>query len=201
MWPKIKSYTAEFKLKKLNYAAGNWKLSSRNRRLDKSWLFLFFFSCFTRHFLTGATCKTQACDLSSRCGFRCVFISGDKLGSRLRTSLLHLNESDVSWMCLCLREEKAIELYKQLKMKCKSETRFHHTFGFWTAWITSWFLLVFRTHFRLLHVSLSVPEPDVSSDSSEMVKAIIQTVQNQDKVLKDLYTHLRSAEFQVSIRF
>ncbi|XP_061731882.1 inhibitor of nuclear factor kappa-B kinase subunit alpha-like isoform X1 [Nerophis ophidion] len=51
-------------------------------------------------------------------------------------------------------EEKAIELYKQLKMKCK------------------------------------VPEADVSSDSSEMVKAIIQTVQNQDKVLKDLYTHL-----------
>uniref|UniRef100_A0A6Q2WZH1 Inhibitor of nuclear factor kappa-B kinase subunit alpha n=1 Tax=Esox lucius TaxID=8010 RepID=A0A6Q2WZH1_ESOLU len=28
------------------------------------------------------------------------------------------------------------------------------------------------------------------SDSSEMVKAIIQTVQNQDKVLRDLYTHL-----------
>ncbi|TKS89488.1 Inhibitor of nuclear factor kappa-B kinase subunit alpha [Collichthys lucidus] len=52
-------------------------------------------------------------------------------------------------------EEKAIELYKQLKMKCKT------------------------------------PEPDVSSDSSEMVKAIIQTVQNQDKVLKDLYTHLK----------
>uniref|UniRef100_A0A6Q2ZDT0 Inhibitor of nuclear factor kappa-B kinase subunit alpha n=1 Tax=Esox lucius TaxID=8010 RepID=A0A6Q2ZDT0_ESOLU len=49
-------------------------------------------------------------------------------------------------------EEKAIELYKQLKMKS--------------------------------------PEPDVSSDSSEMVKAIIQTVQNQDKVLRDLYTHL-----------
>lgn len=38
---------------------------------------------------------------------------------------------------------------------------------------------------------LPAPEPDVSSDSSEMVKAIIQTVQNQDKVLKDLYTHLR----------
>uniref|UniRef100_A0A672YFV6 Inhibitor of nuclear factor kappa-B kinase subunit alpha n=1 Tax=Sphaeramia orbicularis TaxID=375764 RepID=A0A672YFV6_9TELE len=51
-------------------------------------------------------------------------------------------------------EEKAIELYKQMKIKCKT------------------------------------PEPDVSSDSSEMVKAIIQTVQNQDKVLKDLYTHL-----------
>uniref|UniRef100_A0A8D3D1P6 Inhibitor of nuclear factor kappa-B kinase subunit alpha n=1 Tax=Scophthalmus maximus TaxID=52904 RepID=A0A8D3D1P6_SCOMX len=51
-------------------------------------------------------------------------------------------------------EEKAIELYKQLKKKCKT------------------------------------PELDVSSDSSEMVKAIIQTVQNQDKVLKDLYTHL-----------
>uniref|UniRef100_A0A673VVN2 Inhibitor of nuclear factor kappa-B kinase subunit alpha n=1 Tax=Salmo trutta TaxID=8032 RepID=A0A673VVN2_SALTR len=46
-------------------------------------------------------------------------------------------------------EEKAIELYKQLKMKCRS-----------------------------------------NSDSSEMVKAIIQTVQNQDKVLRDLYTHL-----------
>uniref|UniRef100_A0A665VR63 Inhibitor of nuclear factor kappa-B kinase subunit alpha n=1 Tax=Echeneis naucrates TaxID=173247 RepID=A0A665VR63_ECHNA len=39
-------------------------------------------------------------------------------------------------------------------------------------------------------ICLSVPETDVSSDSSEMVKAIIQTVQNQDKVLKDLYTHL-----------
>uniref|UniRef100_A0A3P9MNU1 Inhibitor of nuclear factor kappa-B kinase subunit alpha n=1 Tax=Oryzias latipes TaxID=8090 RepID=A0A3P9MNU1_ORYLA len=49
-------------------------------------------------------------------------------------------------------EEKAIELYRQLKMK--------------------------------------LPDSDVSSDSSEMVKAIIQTVQNQDKVLKDLYTHL-----------
>ncbi|KAK0146261.1 Inhibitor of nuclear factor kappa-B kinase subunit alpha [Merluccius polli] len=51
-------------------------------------------------------------------------------------------------------EEKAIELYKQLKIRCKT------------------------------------PESDVCSDSSEMVKAIIQTVQNQDKVLKDLYTHL-----------
>ncbi|XP_061665847.1 inhibitor of nuclear factor kappa-B kinase subunit alpha-like isoform X1 [Syngnathoides biaculeatus] len=50
--------------------------------------------------------------------------------------------------------ERAMELYKQLKLKCK------------------------------------VPEADLSSDSSEMVKAIIQTVQNQDKVLKDLYTHL-----------
>uniref|UniRef100_A0A8C8IXS4 Inhibitor of nuclear factor kappa-B kinase subunit alpha n=1 Tax=Oncorhynchus tshawytscha TaxID=74940 RepID=A0A8C8IXS4_ONCTS len=49
-------------------------------------------------------------------------------------------------------EDKAIELYKQLKMKS--------------------------------------PDPGVSSDSSEMVKAIIQTVQNQDKVLRDLYTHL-----------
>uniref|UniRef100_A0A8C7SNE2 Inhibitor of nuclear factor kappa-B kinase subunit alpha n=1 Tax=Oncorhynchus mykiss TaxID=8022 RepID=A0A8C7SNE2_ONCMY len=51
-------------------------------------------------------------------------------------------------------EDKAIELYKQLKMKCRT------------------------------------PDPGVSSDSSEMVKAIIQTVQNQDKVLRDLYTHL-----------
>lgn len=31
----------------------------------------------------------------------------------------------------------------------------------------------------------------MSTDSTEMVKVIIQTVQNQDKVLKDLYTHLR----------
>uniref|UniRef100_A0A665VQZ2 Inhibitor of nuclear factor kappa-B kinase subunit alpha n=1 Tax=Echeneis naucrates TaxID=173247 RepID=A0A665VQZ2_ECHNA len=43
---------------------------------------------------------------------------------------------------------------------------------------------------RVYLICLSVPETDVSSDSSEMVKAIIQTVQNQDKVLKDLYTHL-----------
>uniref|UniRef100_A0A8C4Z3R1 Inhibitor of nuclear factor kappa-B kinase subunit alpha n=1 Tax=Gadus morhua TaxID=8049 RepID=A0A8C4Z3R1_GADMO len=50
-------------------------------------------------------------------------------------------------------EEKAIELYKQLKAKC--------------------------------------PDPPHGySDSSEMVKAILQTVQNQDRVLKDLYTHL-----------
>ncbi|KAG7275872.1 hypothetical protein CRUP_033285 [Coryphaenoides rupestris] len=51
-------------------------------------------------------------------------------------------------------EEKAIELYKHLKSRCKT------------------------------------PDSDMCSDSSEMVKAIIQTVQNQDKVLKDLYTHL-----------
>ncbi|XP_071768841.1 inhibitor of nuclear factor kappa-B kinase subunit alpha-like [Centroberyx gerrardi] len=52
-------------------------------------------------------------------------------------------------------EEKAIELYKQLKAKCKS------------------------------------PDPPHGySDSSDMVKAILQTVQNQDRVLKDLYTHL-----------
>ncbi|CAB1311998.1 unnamed protein product [Coregonus sp. 'balchen'] len=44
-------------------------------------------------------------------------------------------------------EKAAIELYKQLKIKCRT------------------------------------PDPDVSSDSSEMVKAIIQTVQNQDKIL------------------
>ncbi|XP_022618168.1 inhibitor of nuclear factor kappa-B kinase subunit alpha-like [Seriola dumerili] len=52
-------------------------------------------------------------------------------------------------------EEKAIELYKQLKAKCKS------------------------------------PDPPHGySDSSDMVKTILQTVQNQDRVLKDLYTHL-----------
>lgn len=52
-------------------------------------------------------------------------------------------------------EEKAIDLYKQLKSKCKS------------------------------------PDPPHGySDSSEMVRTILQTVQNQDRVLKDLYTHL-----------
>ncbi|CAN9499860.1 unnamed protein product [Ophioblennius macclurei] len=52
-------------------------------------------------------------------------------------------------------ENKAIELYKQLKAKCKS------------------------------------PDPPHGySDSSDMVRAILQTVQNQDRVLKDLYTHL-----------
>ncbi|XP_076019499.1 inhibitor of nuclear factor kappa-B kinase subunit alpha-like isoform X2 [Genypterus blacodes] len=52
-------------------------------------------------------------------------------------------------------EEKAVELYKQLKAKCKS------------------------------------PDPPHGySDSSDMVKTILQTVQNQDRVLKDLYTHL-----------
>lgn len=52
-------------------------------------------------------------------------------------------------------EDKAIELYKQLKSKCKS------------------------------------PDPPHGySDSSEMVKTILQTVQNQDRFLKDLYTHL-----------
>ncbi|XP_028825776.1 inhibitor of nuclear factor kappa-B kinase subunit alpha isoform X2 [Denticeps clupeoides] len=52
-------------------------------------------------------------------------------------------------------EENAIELYKQLKAKCK------------------------------------MPDPQHGySDSSEMVKVIIQTVQNQDRVLRELYTHL-----------
>uniref|UniRef100_A0A3P9JXL6 Inhibitor of nuclear factor kappa-B kinase subunit alpha n=1 Tax=Oryzias latipes TaxID=8090 RepID=A0A3P9JXL6_ORYLA len=52
-------------------------------------------------------------------------------------------------------EKQAIELYRQLKAKCKS------------------------------------PDPPHGySDSSDMVKTILQTVQNQDRVLKDLYTHL-----------
>ncbi|KAJ8014021.1 hypothetical protein DPEC_G00035920 [Dallia pectoralis] len=52
-------------------------------------------------------------------------------------------------------ENKAIELYKQLKAKCKS------------------------------------PDPPHGySDSSEMVKTIVHTVQNQDRILRDLYTHL-----------
>lgn len=33
--------------------------------------------------------------------------------------------------------------------------------------------------------------PHGYSDSSDMVRTILQTVQNQDRVLKDLYTHLR----------
>ncbi|XP_006630390.1 inhibitor of nuclear factor kappa-B kinase subunit alpha isoform X1 [Lepisosteus oculatus] len=51
-------------------------------------------------------------------------------------------------------EEKAIDLYKQLKLKCKAESQHGY------------------------------------SDSSEMVKVIVQTVQNQDRVLRDLYAHL-----------
>uniref|UniRef100_A0A8B9I153 Inhibitor of nuclear factor kappa-B kinase subunit alpha n=1 Tax=Astyanax mexicanus TaxID=7994 RepID=A0A8B9I153_ASTMX len=50
-------------------------------------------------------------------------------------------------------EEKAVELYKQLKAK------------------------------------LNDPQHGYS-DSSDMVKVIVQTVQNQDRVLKDLYAHL-----------
>ncbi|XP_008427979.1 inhibitor of nuclear factor kappa-B kinase subunit alpha-like [Poecilia reticulata] len=52
-------------------------------------------------------------------------------------------------------EVKAVELYKQLKTKCKSND-----------------------------------PPHGYSDSSDMVRTILQTVQNQDRVLKDLYTHL-----------
>ncbi|XP_065152805.1 inhibitor of nuclear factor kappa-B kinase subunit alpha [Paramisgurnus dabryanus] len=52
-------------------------------------------------------------------------------------------------------QDKAIELYRQLKAKCK------------------------------------MPDPQHGySDSSEMVKVIVQTVQNQDRVLRDLYAHL-----------
>ncbi|KAL1262988.1 hypothetical protein QQF64_005727 [Cirrhinus molitorella] len=52
-------------------------------------------------------------------------------------------------------QDRAIELYKQLKAKCK------------------------------------MPDPQHGySDSSEMVKVIVQTVQNQDRVLRDLYAHL-----------
>uniref|UniRef100_A0A672L2G6 Inhibitor of nuclear factor kappa-B kinase subunit alpha n=1 Tax=Sinocyclocheilus grahami TaxID=75366 RepID=A0A672L2G6_SINGR len=40
-----------------------------------------------------------------------------------------------------------------------------------------------------------VPDPQHGySDSSEMVKVIVQTVQNQDRVLRDLYAHLRTLE-------
>ncbi|MGH0134644.1 UNVERIFIED_CONTAM: hypothetical protein FKN15_029724 [Acipenser sinensis] len=51
-------------------------------------------------------------------------------------------------------EVEAIELYKQLKAKCKADPQ--HAY----------------------------------SDSSEMVKVIVKTVQSQDRVLKDLYAHL-----------
>ncbi|MBN3294933.1 IKKA kinase, partial [Amia calva] len=51
-------------------------------------------------------------------------------------------------------EDKAIELYRQLKVKCKAEPQHGY------------------------------------SDSSEMVRVILQTVQNQDRVLRDLYAHL-----------
>ncbi|KAK1166493.1 inhibitor of nuclear factor kappa-B kinase subunit alpha [Acipenser oxyrinchus oxyrinchus] len=51
-------------------------------------------------------------------------------------------------------EVEAIDLYKQLKAKCKADPQ--HAY----------------------------------SDSSEMVKVIVKTVQSQDRVLKDLYAHL-----------
>ncbi|KAF6731552.1 Inhibitor of nuclear factor kappa-B kinase subunit alpha [Oryzias melastigma] len=52
-------------------------------------------------------------------------------------------------------EKRAIELYRQLTMKCKS------------------------------------PDPPRGySDSLDMVRTVVQTVQNQDRVLKDLYSHL-----------
>uniref|UniRef100_A0A8C1WNP8 Inhibitor of nuclear factor kappa-B kinase subunit alpha n=1 Tax=Cyprinus carpio TaxID=7962 RepID=A0A8C1WNP8_CYPCA len=52
-------------------------------------------------------------------------------------------------------QDRAVELYRQLKAKCK------------------------------------MPDPQHGySDSSEMVKVIVQTVQNQDRVLRDLYAHL-----------
>ncbi|TRY99580.1 hypothetical protein DNTS_032889 [Danionella cerebrum] len=52
-------------------------------------------------------------------------------------------------------QERSIELYKQLKAKCK------------------------------------MPDPQHGySDSSEMVQVIVQTVKNQDQVLRDLYAHL-----------
>lgn len=78
------------------------------------------------------------------------------------------------------REEKAIDLYRQLKLKCKSKKSFQ-------LFLNSLIEKFFSDRLWFL----SVPDSDVRSDSSEMVKAIIQTVQNQDKVLKDLYTHLR----------
>ncbi|XP_028822883.1 inhibitor of nuclear factor kappa-B kinase subunit alpha-like isoform X2 [Denticeps clupeoides] len=51
-------------------------------------------------------------------------------------------------------EEKAKELYRQLKITCRN------------------------------------PNPDPNTDSSEMVKILSQAMQNQDKILKDLYAHL-----------
>lgn len=45
--------------------------------------------------------------------------------------------------------------------------------------------------YKKLNVKCKSPDPPHGySDSSEMVKAIIQTLQNQDRVLRDLYTHL-----------
>ncbi|XP_062319721.1 inhibitor of nuclear factor kappa-B kinase subunit alpha-like [Osmerus eperlanus] len=45
--------------------------------------------------------------------------------------------------------------------------------------------------YKKLTLKCKSPDPPHGySDSSEMVKAIIQTIQNQDRVLRDLYTHL-----------
>ncbi|KAM4590770.1 inhibitor of nuclear factor kappa-B kinase subunit alpha-like [Odontesthes bonariensis] len=76
----------------------------------------------------------------------------------LHSEIVELQRSPFAWRQGDVMEQletKAIDLYKQLKAKCKS------------------------------------PDPPHGySDSSDMVKTILQTVQNQDRVLKDLYTHL-----------
>uniref|UniRef100_A0AAQ5YY97 Inhibitor of nuclear factor kappa-B kinase subunit alpha n=1 Tax=Amphiprion ocellaris TaxID=80972 RepID=A0AAQ5YY97_AMPOC len=55
--------------------------------------------------------------------------------------------------------------------------------------ICEWMLIVCCT-WMILMFSVGPDPPHGYSDSSEMVKTILQTVQNQDRVLKDLYTHL-----------
>ncbi|XP_072247173.1 inhibitor of nuclear factor kappa-B kinase subunit alpha-like isoform X1 [Leuresthes tenuis] len=76
----------------------------------------------------------------------------------LHSEIVELQRSPFAWRQGDVMEQletKAIDLYKQLKAKCKS------------------------------------PDPPHGySDSSDMVRTILQTVQNQDRVLKDLYTHL-----------
>ncbi|CAG6017366.1 inhibitor of nuclear factor kappa-B kinase subunit alpha-like isoform 2-T2 [Menidia menidia] len=76
----------------------------------------------------------------------------------LHSEIVELQRSPFAWRqgdVMEQLESTAIELYKQLKAKCKS------------------------------------PDPPHGySDSSDMVKTILKTVQNQDRVLKDLYSHL-----------
>uniref|UniRef100_A0A8C8MCS9 Inhibitor of nuclear factor kappa-B kinase subunit alpha n=1 Tax=Oncorhynchus tshawytscha TaxID=74940 RepID=A0A8C8MCS9_ONCTS len=54
-----------------------------------------------------------------------------------------------------------------------------------------WILIGYTGFVRVRVCVCAGPDPPHGySDSSEMVKTIVQTVQNQDRILRDLYTHL-----------
>uniref|UniRef100_A0A8C8IHT9 Inhibitor of nuclear factor kappa-B kinase subunit alpha n=1 Tax=Oncorhynchus tshawytscha TaxID=74940 RepID=A0A8C8IHT9_ONCTS len=57
--------------------------------------------------------------------------------------------------------------------------------------VRMWILIGYTGFVRVRVCVCAGPDPPHGySDSSEMVKTIVQTVQNQDRILRDLYTHL-----------